>query len=188
MKPRIRIRAVAALAGLLLTFTGLAVGPAGAAQAAINESCPAVAPQTVMPLYRLFQPNVGDHFYTTSWVECRGALSAGYQYEGLAGHVYSTDAVAAGRVPLYRLFSSGSGDHFYTTDISEVDNAIRYAGYSWEGVAAQVLPTNAAAGIPLYRLFNSGNGDHFYTTNVWEAFNATTAGYTWEGVCCRILP
>src|SRR5690606_21281712 len=41
------------------------------------------------PLYRLFHPISGDHFYTTSAPERDAALRIGYRSEGTAGHVWT---------------------------------------------------------------------------------------------------
>jgi hypothetical protein len=96
-----------------------------------------VVPGTV-PLYRLFNAAVTDHFYTTSATERMQAMTGGYMDEGITGYVHA--AAVAGSVPLFRLFSPMVGDHFYTVDRDERDRAIVQFGYVDEGVAAHVLP------------------------------------------------
>lgn len=73
-------------------------------------------------LYRLFNPNSGDHFYTTSEFERDNAwTNLGYVKEGIACFVF--DSWHPGTVPFFRLYDSSNGDHFYTTSQSEAFNA-----------------------------------------------------------------
>ncbi|KAJ7581111.1 hypothetical protein C8J56DRAFT_959124 [Mycena floridula] len=44
-----------------------------------------------IPFYRLWNPTVKDHFYTTSATERDSAASGGYTEEGTAGFVYPDD-------------------------------------------------------------------------------------------------
>jgi hypothetical protein len=87
--------------------------------------------------FRLYNPDWGDHFYTTSASERASAESSGgYVAEGVlcwvAGHAVT------GMDPLYRLYNPGNGDHFYTTSASERDSAKAEAGYQDEDVACWV--------------------------------------------------
>ncbi|KAG8839976.1 hypothetical protein FRB96_000502, partial [Tulasnella sp. 330] len=83
--------------------------------------------------------------------------------------------------PLYRLFNSPSCDHFYTIDGGEKDNVKNGGGWSFEGVAAQVLVDHVPDSTPLYRLW--GHGDHFYTSDESEANHASNnLGYNKEGI------
>jgi hypothetical protein len=42
-----------------------------------------------IPLYRVYHPGTGDHFYTTSAAERDSALRGGYVNEGAAGYVWA---------------------------------------------------------------------------------------------------
>ncbi|MDG6146446.1 hypothetical protein NF717_12455, partial [Lactococcus formosensis] len=57
--------------------------------------------------------------------------NSGYQYEGIACYVFSTQVDQT--FPLYRLYHPGFGDHFYTTDPTERSNAMSQLGYKSEG-------------------------------------------------------
>ncbi|KAG1806174.1 uncharacterized protein BJ212DRAFT_784925 [Suillus subaureus] len=94
-------------------------------------------PSTV-PLYRMYNPKVIDHFYTTSYSEVQSAKSLGYDYEEISAYVYNTNI--CGSVALYRLYSSSGTDHFYTTSASEASNAVAKLGYTEEGIVCYVLP------------------------------------------------
>jgi len=75
------------------------------------------------PLYRLLNPNNGDHFYTVSVAEHDNAIATyGYTSEGVACYVF--DSHTPGTSQFYRLLNPNNGDHFYTASASERDNVI----------------------------------------------------------------
>ncbi len=77
------------------------------------------------PLYRYWNPGIGDHFYTTNWGELGGG-KYGWGFEGV--QCYVAPSAAPGLVPLYRYWNPGIGDHFYTTNWGELG-----AGrYGWD--------------------------------------------------------
>ena len=82
-------------------------------------------------LYRLYNPNNGDHHYTTDANEYRTLPSCGWRQEGVAW--YSDDAKGQ---PLYRLFNPNAsvGTHHYTADANE-KNVLSSIGWRYEGVA-----------------------------------------------------
>ncbi len=88
------------------------------------------------PLYRLYYPGTGDHFYTTSAGERDSLIPNGYHYEGIACYVFPSQV--SGSVPLYRAYNPQTGQHRYTTD-GGVYNALS-APWQQEGVQAYVLP------------------------------------------------
>src|SRR5262249_9257113 len=136
---------------------------------------------SLLPIYRLYNPSSGDHFYTQGAHEKDRTVSAGYQYEGI--HFYLLPAAQDLVTPLYRLYHAPNqnepyADHFYTTDWNERDNAIKNLRYSDEGNIGFIYEVagNARDRIRLYRLLNDGSHDHFYTSDVEEANRAKTAG------------
>lgn len=100
-----------------------------------------------VPLYRYYQPQRRDHFYTTNPNEIGTTKSGvvgryGYRSEGIAGYCYPKQE--QGTIPLYRYWHGAVSDHFYTTNIREIGHARpgvkgRY-GYVSEGVACYVVP------------------------------------------------
>jgi hypothetical protein len=82
------------------------------------------------PVYRLYNPNSGEHFYTTSTSEKNHLVSLGWSYEGIAW--YSVPSSSGTSV--YRLYNPNSGEHFYTTSTSEKNHLVSL-GWSYEGVA-----------------------------------------------------
>ncbi|KDR84285.1 hypothetical protein GALMADRAFT_237037 [Galerina marginata CBS 339.88] len=95
--------------------------------------------QTI-PFYRVYNPTVVNHFYTTSTAERDNAVNnLGYNNEGIAGYVYG-DAQCDG-LPLYRLWSAKAQNDFYTMDAQEVQDVISgdADGYSNEGIRAYIF-------------------------------------------------
>lgn len=107
-------------------------------------------------LNRLFNPDTGDHFYTTSASEAQNAVtSAGYRSEGFACWVFPSPT--SGAIPLFRLWN-GENDHFYTVSQNNKDSAIREADYRDEGIACYVLGGPVAPAVPFYRMYKPGGG------------------------------
>ncbi|KAF7342950.1 hypothetical protein MVEN_01725000 [Mycena venus] len=88
-----------------------------------------------VPLFRLNNVVLQDHFYTTNTTERDQFIAAGYTLEGTAAWVYA-DGIC-GSHPLFRLFNLKQVDHFYTTSGPEL-NAALAQGYQSEGIAAFV--------------------------------------------------
>ena len=72
-----------------------------------------------VPLYRYWNSQLGDHFFTTDYSEI-GAGKYGWVLEGVAGYVH--DQPVAGAVPFYRYWNSLGRDHYYTTNFNELGN------------------------------------------------------------------
>jgi hypothetical protein len=122
---------------------------------------------------RYFNGSANDHFYTLNSTELN-ASSGGYNFEGGAGYLYTSQV--SGTVPLYRYYHSSGRDHFYTANYAELGGG--GAGYTYEGIAGYLFSTQVAGTRPLYRYWRSSVSDHFYTTN----FAELGAGSGYEGV------
>ena len=131
-------------------------------------------------LYRMYNPNSGEHFWTGSGQEVADLVNAGWDFEGDGWW-----APLEGQ-PLYRLYNPNAGDHHYTMDASERDNLVN-AGWRYEGDAWNSAPEGE--GYPLYRLYNPNAqaGSHHLTASAEERDNLCNAGWTYEGVSCRGL-
>lgn len=146
----------------------------------------AVAPSTALAdagehIYRLYNPNTGEHFYTASDVECGTLIGVGWDYEGV-GWVAPTEGEQVYR--LYNRYVLG-GDHHYTTNESERDALIE-AGWTYEEDAATWL---SGGDVPLYRQYNpyAKTGTHNYTTSKDENDTLVRLGWhsediAWYGV------
>ena len=127
-------------------------------------------------MYRLYNPNSGEHFYTSSASERDDLEMCGWDYEGVAWK-----APQKSKTPVYRLYNPNSGDHHYTTSVNEKDNLI-YVGWDYEGIGWY---SDDNKGVPLYRLYNPnarGAGSHHYTTSKSEKNILVNDGWKYEGI------
>ena len=82
-------------------------------------------------MYRLYNPNAGDHFYTVSAAAKDNLVRIGWNYEGIGW--YSDDAHS---VPVYREYNLNTRTcaHNYTTNKSEHDHLVSI-GWHDENIA-----------------------------------------------------
>jgi hypothetical protein len=158
---------------LLLALACLLTSPAIAWSADCGDGA--------VPLHRSWNPQTGDHFYTTDASESRNAARLGYQAEGTEGCLTTRPLL----VPLYRMFHVQVHDHFYTTSAEEKDRA-RSLGYVEEGIEGYCSASRLPGTEPLYRLFNAQVHDHFYTTSAAERDRALGLGYVEEEIPCYV--
>lgn len=93
------------------------------------------------PVYRLLNPNNGDHHYTTDKNEYTTLQTLGWKDEGIA--FYSADTENEDYILLHRLYNPNAkdaGSHHYTVDSNERDELISQ-GWTYEGTAWAGLPT-----------------------------------------------
>jgi hypothetical protein len=182
---------------LVLLVGGVAAGTSRAPAAAALADTPAqnqphqetANAQPLVDLHRLYNPETGDHFYTTDWHESNIAQANGYRYEWVEAFVHKASGWPGHPLtPLYRLYNPSTGDHFYTTDGDEMFIAQSH-GYVYEWIEASVVKpsANVAGYTALYRLYNADTGDHLYTTSLAEADYAESVGYVSEGVACKVI-
>jgi hypothetical protein len=134
----------------------------------------------VQTMYRLYNPNSGEHFYTANARERDSVVRAGWNYEGVGW-----TAPVRSNTPVYRLYSGT--DHHYTMSAGERDDLIK-AGWSYEGIGWY---SDDAKGVPLYRQFNpnvqpsaprNNSGSHNYTTSKAENDHLVSVGWRAEGI------
>ena len=137
-------------------------------------------PVSTQVMYRLYNPNSGEHFYTSSAPERDNLSRVGWKYEGKGWTAPKTS-----NTPVYRLYSGT--DHHYTPNPSERDMLVR-AGWKYEGIGWY---SDDAKGVPLYRQFNpnvdptaprNNSGSHNYTTSKAEHDNLVSIGWKGEGI------
>lgn len=126
-------------------------------------------------MYRLYNPNSGEHFYTANVVEKNYLVSIGWSDEGTGW-----TAPACSGTPVYRVYNPNAGDHHYTTNVAEKNNLVAL-GWNDEGIGWY---SDEAESSVLYRMYNpncTGAGAHHYTTNYEEAKNLNNIGWRYEG-------
>ena len=126
-----------------------------------------------IPMYRLYNPNSGEHFYTKTVSERDHLRSVGWRYEGIGWQAPTNGN------PVYRLYNPNAGDHHYTLLASERDH-LKKVGWRDEGISWY----SPNSGIPLYRLYNphAKAGSHHYTPITSERDNLKKAGWRYEGI------
>lgn len=126
-------------------------------------------------VYRLYNPNSGDHHYTMDSNEYSTLGGIGWKQEGVAWISPESSST-----PVYRLYNPNSGDHHYTVDSNEYATLPRH-GWRKEGVAWY---SDDAHGVTVYRLFNPNVtvGTHHYTKDSNEYATLKALGWKQEGV------
>ncbi|MDO4622309.1 MAG: hypothetical protein Q4B22_05080 [Eubacteriales bacterium] len=138
------------------------------------SAAPVHAADTV-DMYRLYNPNTGEHFYTASSVERIHLYRLGWKEEGV-GWV----APKLSSAPVYRLYNPNAGDHHYTTNPAERANLVA-VGWSDEGIGWY---SDDSKSIAVYRQYNPNAvaGSHNFTTSKAENDHLSTVGWKAEGI------
>lgn len=125
-------------------------------------------------MYRLYNPNSGEHFYTSNKIERNHLIDVGWNYEGVGWYAPETGN------PVYRLYNPNAGDHHYTLSSKERDYLVS-VGWNYEGIGWY---SDLDETVPLYRLYNPNaiTGTHHYTTNYNEAKYLDEIGWNYEGI------
>lgn len=122
-------------------------------------------------MYRLYNPNNGQHLFTTDHNEAETLANAGWTYEGVAWHTGNGAGV-------YRFYNP-SGLHMFTTSLPEACTMMSQ-GWKYEGEAFKQGSTK-----DVYRLYNRSNGDHFFTASETERDALIVAGWVYESVAFK---
>ncbi len=132
------------------------------------------APTAFEYMYRLYNPNSGEHFYTASQNERDTLVSYGWMYEHLGWIASKTG------LPVYRLYNPNAGDHHYTLDSHERNTLIRL-GWSDEDIGWY---SSADKVQPVYRAYNPNaeTGSHHFTPNAPEIKALVAYGWSDEDI------
>ena len=120
---------------------------------------------STVPVYRLYNDYLDEHFYTTSLSERASLINArysGWSFEGIAW--WSRIDQTAGLTPIYRLYNNYNYFHMFTSNSTEVD-ILKNSGWSEEGI---VWYSSTVTSKPVYRVYNAYSSDHFLTANESE--------------------
>lgn len=133
-------------------------------------------PANSIQMYRLYNPNNHEHFYTASLNEKNELVKRGWgKYEGIAWHAPKEGD------PVYRLYNSTLRDHHYTLDWNEVKVLTTKHKWKYEGVAWY---SEKAKSTKIHRLFHPGliSGSHHYTKDQNEVNVLKKRGWRYEGI------
>ena len=141
------------------------------------EATPAEEPseeEDVVDMYRLYNPNSGEHFYTAGAGERDVLVGVGWTYEGVGWTAPKTS-----NTPVYRLYNANGGEHHYTMSEVERDMLIG-VGWNDEGIGWY---SDDEQRVPLYRDYNINafSNNHNYTTSAEEHEMLMSVGWRPEG-------
>lgn len=141
--------------------------PAAETETAAGKT-PAIA------MYRLYNPNSSEHFYTANPAEKSMLVTYGWQYEGIGWYAPQDGD------PVYRLYNPNAGDHHYTLSAAERD-ALVAKGWRYEQIGWQSDPQKR---VSVYRQYNPNAkfGAHNFTTAKQENDALVALGWRAEGI------
>lgn len=128
---------------------------------------------TLAPIYRVYNPNSGEHLHTLDSGERDNLMGIGWVYEGISMQIDGSGN------DLYRVYNPNSGEHFYTKDSGEQQNLVAN-GWHAEGVAWKTPESGEA----VYRVYNPNArdaGSHHYTLEASERDGLVSQGWKNEG-------
>ncbi|MDO4623121.1 MAG: hypothetical protein Q4B22_09225, partial [Eubacteriales bacterium] len=132
-------------------------------------------PVKTSTMYRLYNPNSGEHFYTQNISEKKYLVKVGWNDEGIGWIAPKTS-----KTPVYRLYNPNAGDHHYTCSKQERDYLVR-AGWNYENIGWY---SDDKKGSALYRQYNPNavTGTHNYTLSKSENDMLVKIGWKEEGI------
>ena len=135
----------------------------------------AFADEGQIEMYRMYNPNSGEHFYTASTQERDALALRWWTYEGV-GWIAPEES----EEPVYRLYNRFAGDHHYTTSATERD-VLEAVGWTFEGIGWY---SDDYQTLPLLRQYNpyATTGTHNYTTSQIENDVLVQRGWHAEGI------
>lgn len=153
-------------------------------KAAITATAPKPAPKPtgIKPavaygIFRLYNPNSGQHVWTGDNKEVYKLTLAGWKYEGV-GFRWVKD----GKATVYRLYNPNSGEHILTISKQEIDNLVK-AGWKNEGAQFRVYSGKEdAKAKPVYRMYDTHSGHHMWTISESEHNTLSGLGWHCEGI------
>ncbi|EOT49300.1 hypothetical protein IGK74_001330 [Enterococcus sp. AZ150] len=128
-------------------------------------------------MYRLYNGNSGEHFYTKDKREQQELINAGWSAEGTGWYGPESGS------PVYRLYNKNAGDHHYTMSAKEKNELVQ-VGWSVEGIGWYSPKEEYRKTVPLYREYNPNvkAGSHNYILSDGEHKNLVNLGWKDEGI------
>lgn len=129
-------------------------------------------------VYRAYNPNNGEHLYTTNYDEFMHITNIGWHDEGVS---FMTEANKEGN-PVYRVYNPNSGLHHYTTDENEKNTLV---SLGWHDEKVSWYASKKPQSAPVFRVYNPNGGQHHYTMNQQEKNALVSYGWHDEGIAFR---
>ncbi|MCH4013916.1 MAG: 5'-nucleotidase C-terminal domain-containing protein [Solobacterium sp.] len=146
-----------------------------AAEKPDETASPEPAEKTAVSMYRVYNPNSGEHFFTSAKTERDHLISLGWKDEGTGWK-----SPEKSDTPVYRLYNANGGEHHYTADAHEKEVLVSL-GWKDEGIGWY---SDEAKGTPVYRAYNPNEkaNNHHYTANAAEDKYLIRIGWHDEGI------
>lgn len=131
------------------------------------------AEEQTTSIYRLYNKNTGEHFYTRSRTEQFSAIRAGWKNEGV-GWV----APIHSNTPIYRVYNPNAtgGDHYYTKSKYEAQSLVN-KGWRWDDNGKPVFYSGGQSSVYVAYNPNAQSGSHNYTPNSFEQQSLLSNGW-----------
>lgn len=139
----------------------------------------------VSAVYRFYDTQTQDHFYTVSAAEKQQIIATIPHYV-LEGVSWATPDKGTGTHDVFRFYNATSKDHFFTDDVAERDSILKnLPTYAYEGVAFQAYDADTSSDtITLARFYNTATHLHHFAPEGEAAGirqGAAGAGWVDEG-------
>ena len=129
-----------------------------------------------VPMFRLYNPNSGEHFYTASASERDQVVAAGWNDEGIGWYAPENGKGE----PVYRLYNANGGEHHYTLSTDERDGLVA-VGWTDEGIGWYSDPARTVEVLREYNP-NAFANNHNYTPSKDEHDGLVALGWRDEGI------
>lgn len=150
---------------------------------AFRDAVAQAGTSSTTPVYRLYNPNTGDHFYTTSESEkisLEKILKTPIVSEGIAFYSYSDGSAEKESFPVYKFYNSNGDFYFYTSS----DTKNNQLSVNSKTIAFYASPTAQNGALPVYDFYITNN-KHFYTISEAEKdgiVKTPNSSYKLEGI------
>jgi hypothetical protein len=128
-------------------------------------------------VYRLYNKNTGEHFYTESAYERDALKRVGWNDENIGWYA------PKGGTAVYRVYNPNSkgGDHYYTASHYEASQLVK-KGWRWDNKAKAVFYSGGTKKIYVAYNPNAASGSHNYTMSSYEQNSLLKNGWKYGKV------
>lgn len=142
----------------------------------------AEASEESVPVYRIYNPNTGEHLYTITEGEAKNCVRLGWQDEGIGWYT------ALSGDPVYRLYNPNAkgGDHYYTKSKGEADYLVRL-GWSLDYGGNPVFYSKGDKNLYVAYNPNAESGAHNYTMSRGEQDFLLKNGWMHDAVAWKVM-
>lgn len=130
-------------------------------------------------VYRLYNPNSGEHFYTQNFYEKNNLQNVGWRYEGIGWMTASSGQ------PVYRVYNPNAGDHYYTLSKWEAQQLVN-KGWRWDNNGAPAFYSNGSKNLYVAYNPNAVSGSHNYTTSSYEQNHLLKIGWIYGAIAWKV--